>query len=184
MCSVGAILGSYGKSPSLYDACDAVEATLSKKLSDPEACLADLKAHYLSDPLPGSDGYSSAVNVYKSENGLGISANAVTNSTCGENEAFSPRFGGVCVSCGTGEIEYSAVTSQLPPLAAMGLASRLDALVGADLEAGVKEPKGRRCGRWRGRSDRRHGVWRRTSNLHKLAPSLCNSFELYMGSGR
>ncbi|QDZ22016.1 hypothetical protein HOP50_06g45570 [Chloropicon primus] len=112
MCSVGAILGSYGESPSLYDACDAVEATLSKKLSDPEACLADLKAHYSSDPLPGSDGYSSAVNVYKSENGLGISAAAVTNSTCGENEAFSPKFGGECISCGTGEIEYSAATSQ------------------------------------------------------------------------
>ena len=109
-CTLSENLESYGKA--LYDACEVLDSVLGKQLSDPEACLSDLKAHYQSDGLPGSDQYSSLVNVHKSSTGLGIASAAVTNSTCGENEAFSPNFGGECIACGTGQVQYSQGTLQ------------------------------------------------------------------------
>ena len=107
MCAMSPTLESYGNQ--LYDACDVLNGTATAA----EDCLTTLQAQYQSESLPGSDQYSSLVNVYKSANGLGVAVQDVTNSTCGANEAFSDKVGGECISCGSGEIEYTQ-TSQQP----------------------------------------------------------------------
>lgn len=91
----------------LYDSCQVLDDVLSTQGSDPEACLSDLKTHYENDGLPGRDQYSSAVNVYLSALGMDQDIDSVDNTTCaGENSAFSENFGGECISCGTGTVEY------------------------------------------------------------------------------
>lgn len=134
VCVEGTSLQNYGKE--LFDACEVVSSQLTKQLSGEDVCLSELRNHYQADSFPWSDEYSGRVNVHKSATGLGISAQAVTNSTCGANEAFSSHFGGECIDCGTGEVQYSENTQQ--PLSCVCPTDRIQNLIGSPACGGPK----------------------------------------------
>ena len=99
-----------------YDACEVLRSVVGgASETEPESCLADLRTKYLADPLPGVDQHSAKVNVFRSAGGLlesGVDVSTLTNSTCGANEAFSANFGGECVDCGEGSVEYDLATGK------------------------------------------------------------------------